>query len=194
MAISGRPAESGQEGVEVPHSQQLGQRGATGKRRDAPPRRVRASGNGPLWRRGAGSARRRGGRGAEGGAGRSAGPLGERGAAGGVRVVAEVGAGAGAGWLGSPGTASGSQSVPPARPEGPPDRAGPWRERGGRVREAAAASAGQSAAIPWGPGLRGRFPPRGAAAAAAAAAAARPNARLGSAAPRPRRPARVPRR
>ena len=106
-------------------------------------------------------------------------------------MVAEVVAGAG--WLGSPGTASGSQSVPPARPEGPPDRAGPWRERGGRVREAAAASAGQSAATPWGPGLRGRFPPRGAA-VAAAAAAARPTARLGSAAPRPRRPARVPRR
>ena len=49
----------------------VGERGASEKRRDAPPRPVRASGNGPLWRRaaadggrrGAGSARRRGGRG-----------------------------------------------------------------------------------------------------------------------------------
>lgn len=133
---------------------------------------------------------------AEGGAGRSAGQHGERGAARGVRVAAELGAGAGAGWRGSPGTASGSQSVPPARQQGPPDRAGPWRELGDRVREAVAASAGQSAATPWGPGLRGHFPPRGAAVADAAdaAAAARPTARLGSAAPRPRRPARVPRR
>lgn len=62
----------------------------------------------------------------------------------------------------------------------------PVRARRDRVRAAAAASAGHWAATPKGPGLRGRCAPR-------AAAAAGPPSGVGSGAPRPRRPARVPR-